>query len=61
MLDTQELDALMSMPRNREVIIWMSRNDNLLYIASILNNRKHTIDALSVTVFASIFVGFDNL
>lgn len=54
MSHTQEIDALMSMPKNREVMIWMDGNDDEMHILSTPKDSVHNIDALDVIAFYSV-------
>ena len=42
--DTQELYALMPMPQNREVMVWMNENDDEIHVIDGLGDNKHATD-----------------
>ena len=50
MSDTWKVDALMSIPRNREVILWMGGNGNEMYAVGSLKDSDHNATTLVLTI-----------
>jgi len=58
MSNTQEADALMSIPRTKEVMLWMGGNGNEMYIIGGLKDSEHNTGALVLTIICFFSYGF---
>ena len=57
--NTWEANALISIPWNKEVILWMDENTNGIHIASDLEGSKHVIDGMRYVVFYFVLLELD--
>ena len=57
--NTWEVHALMSMPRNREVMVQMGENTDGIHTANVLEDSKHTIDSVGYVVFSFVLLELD--
>jgi len=57
MYDTWEPFALTSMPKNREVTLWIGGNDNEMYALDGPIDCEHDVGTLFLTIIFFYFIG----